>query len=521
MLFFSPIFLFGFLPVVLTVYLALERRGTAGASIGFLALASLFFYSWWNPLYLPLIIASIVFNFMVGRFVSADSRVGNRYGFLVFGLAVNLALLGLFKYADFAIRTIDMAAGAHIAALNIVLPLAISFFTFQQIAFLVDSYQGKAPERSFSAYCLFITFFPHLIAGPIVHHREMMPQFARLIAGNRRRSDEVWRDLAIGFSMFTIGLVKKVYLADQFAIWSNNAFRAADAGAHLSFVEAWLGASAFALQIYFDFSGYTDMALGLARLFGVKLPLNFNSPYKATSIIEFWHRWHMTLSRFLRDYLYYPLGGNRRGRTRQFANIMVVMLLGGLWHGASWTFVVWGGLHGLYLVINHAARALYKRGMPRLPAWLGFVLTTIGMLVAWVFFRAETFDGAFRTIAGLFGANGIALPLHWQASFGAIVERLAAAGLPIGFGTMASYGGRGEVLWILVGFLAVWLLPNTQELLRDYDPAFEPVSAPAGPARLLRWRASAASGVGFACVALLVTFIVLQGKSNAFIYFQF
>ena len=241
MLFHSPEFLFFFLPITLSIYLVMERRAPAGLSIGFLALASLFFYSWWNPLYLPLLLGSMAFNFAMGQLVAVDSRASHRYGLLAIGVTVNLLLLGAFKYVDFAIHTINAVGHAEIPDLGIVLPLAISFYTFQQIAFLVDSYQGKAQVRSVGAYCLFITYFPHLIAGPIVHHREMMPQFARLIAGNARQAEEIWRDLAVGFSMFTIGLVKKVIFADQFAIWSDNAFRAADAGAQLSLIEAWLG----------------------------------------------------------------------------------------------------------------------------------------------------------------------------------------------------------------------------------------------------------------------------------------
>lgn len=521
MLFHSPIFLFGFLPITLAVYLLFEQRAPAGVSIGFLALASLFFYSWWNPIYLPMLLGSIGFNFAIGRHVAPEAFTSYRRGLLVLGIAANLVLLGVFKYADFGIQTLDWLGGLHVPELRIILPLAISFFTFQQIAFLVDSYQGKAPERSFAAYCLFITFFPHLIAGPIVHHREMMPQFARLIAGNQRSAPEVWHDLAVGFAMFSIGLVKKVTFADQFGIWADNSFRAVDAGVNLSFIELWLGILCFALQIYLDFSGYTDMALGLARLFGIKLPLNFNSPYKATSIIEFWRRWHMTLSRFLRDYLYYPLGGNRLGITRQNFNIMVVMLLGGLWHGAAWTFVLWGGLHGFFLIINHAYRSLTARGLPSLAPWASIALTTLCVLTAWVFFRAETFSGALRMIYGISGINGIALPLHWQPAFAPLVHALARIGLPVGFAPMTAYSGGTEVYWAVLGFVAMWLLPNTQEILRSHDPAFGMVSAPIGISARILWRPSAVSGVGFAMVTLAVVITVLRGKAGEFIYFQF
>lgn len=518
MIFHSPAFLFFFLPLVLSTYLVLERRFAPVATVGFLALASLFFYSWWNPYYLPLLLGSIAFNFSVGQYVAPEARGRYRREILAFAIAADVALLAVFKYADFAVLNVNWIAKTDFPVLRIVLPLAISFFTFQQIAYLVDSYQGKAPERSFTAYCLFITFFPHLIAGPIVHHREMMPQFSGLLVGRMRAHDKVWDDLAIGFTLFAIGLIKKVTFADQFGIWADNAFRASDAGTQLSFIEAWLGATCFALQIYLDFSGYTDMALGLARLFGVKLPLNFNSPYKACSIIDFWRRWHMTLSRFLRDYLYYPLGGNRQGTFRRYLNLIAVMLIGGLWHGAAWTFVIWGGLHGLFLAINHGYRALVQRGFPAIPPFAGLLLTTFCVLLAWTFFRAETAESALRMVSGMLGLQGIALPIHWQPRFGTLVSEL---GLPIHFAALPAYSGGYQILWVVAGFLAMWLLPNSQELLRRFDPAFEPVPAPSRLAARVEWQPSVASGVAIAAVTLILTFVVLQGKAGEFIYFQF
>jgi alginate O-acetyltransferase complex protein AlgI len=517
MLFHAPVFLLVFLPLTLALYLWLERNAAAGMSIGFLAIASLVFYGWWNPLYLPLLIGSIAFNFLIGRAIAPDAKVAGRRALLITGIVANVAVLGLFKYADFAVRTINMLADRSIPDWGFVLPLAISFFTFQQIAFLVDSYQGKAPERSFPAYCLFITFFPHLVAGPIVHHSEMMPQFARLYAGRHRSSEELWRDLAVGFAIFTVGLVKKVFFADQFATWSDNAFRAAGAGVELTFIEAWLGIACFTLQIYLDFSGYSDMAIGLARLFGVKLPLNFDSPYKATSIIEFWRRWHMTLSRFLRDYLYVPLGGNRRGPWRRYVNVIIVMLLGGLWHGAAWTFVVWGGLHGALLMINHAWRAWTSA--PRIPPVVGGALTLLGVMVAWVFFRADSFNAAWCVLRGMSGVDGVALPFHWQPAFGPLVERLSI--LPIHFQPLPTYSGGNQIAWVLVGFLAMWLLPNTQEIMRKWEPAFEAVVPPRGLQARITWHPNTVAGVAFAVAALAVTIVVLQGKPGEFIYFQF
>ena len=290
-----------------------------------LVLASLFFYGWWNPAYLLLIIGSMLFNYYTGVQLSYRQ---NRL-FLGIAIALNLALLGYFKYANFFVENISDLAGLGWNIEHIVLPLAISFFTFQQIAYLVDAYRRETSEYNFLHYALFVSFFPQLISGPIVHHKEMLPQFIRETA----RFIE-YRHLAIGISVFILGLFKKVVVADSLAPYSIEAFNAVAAGEMLTFFEAWKGALAYTFQLYFDFSGYSDMAIGLAMLFGIRLPLNFDSPYKANSVIEFWQRWHITLSRFLRDYLYIPLGGNRKGQKRRYLNLMITMLLGGLWHGA-------------------------------------------------------------------------------------------------------------------------------------------------------------------------------------------
>jgi alginate O-acetyltransferase complex protein AlgI len=334
MLFNSFGFLFMYLPVVLAGHLALARwspRWTAA----WLALASLFFYGYWDARYLPLLMASIIFNFWTARRMTASTAHRKRW--LVFALAANLALLGYYKYANFLLWQ-DWA---------IVLPVGISFFTFTQIAFLVDCYRASAGEYRLVHYILFVSYFPHLIAGPVLHHKEMMPQFDR-----QPQPDTA--DFAVGLSIFVVGLAKKVLLADPISVLVGPVFTL---GAQPQLVEAWIGALAYSFQLYFDFSGYSDMAIGLSRMLGVKLPLNFNSPYRAANISEFWRRWHMTLSRFLRDYLYVPLGGNRDGARRRYRNLMLTMLLGGLWHGAGWTFVVWGGLHGVYLVLHHGWQA--------------------------------------------------------------------------------------------------------------------------------------------------------------------
>ncbi|MFQ5488405.1 MAG: MBOAT family O-acyltransferase, partial [Gammaproteobacteria bacterium] len=339
MLFHSYGFIFLFLPLTLLGFFLLGRYGLLRWALAWLVLASLTFYGWWNVEYLFLLLASIVVNYLLGRALAPSQRTtASARVLLAIGIGLNLALLAYFKYAAFIVGNFNQLLGSDYRVHEIVLPLAISFFTFQQIAYLVDAYYGRAQEYSFLNYSLFVSFFPQLIAGPIVHHREMMPQFE-----GRRIFRFSYEDMDVGLLIFCIGLFKKVLLADGMAQFSEPVFAAAAGGLELSFFEAWGGALAYTLQIYFDFSAYSDMAIGLAWMFGIRLPLNFASPYKAINIIEFWRRWHMTLSRFLRDYLYIPLGGNRKGRERRHLNIMATMLLGGLWHGAAWTFVVWGG----------------------------------------------------------------------------------------------------------------------------------------------------------------------------------
>lgn len=391
MLFNSLIFIFLFLPVVWAGYQLIRRHMGLRAAFGFLVLGSLFFYAYWRPEYLFLILGSIFFNYATGRRII---RSDHKKKWLAVGVAGNLALLGFFKYTDFVISIINDVSAASVPLQHIMLPLAISFFTFQQIAFLTDCYRGKTEEKKLLDYMLFVSFFPQLIAGPIVHHKEIMPQFraqgrdyvpAAMVAG--------------GLTLFTIGLFKKAVLADTAAISANTIFGAAQGGQALSLFDAWGGAFAYSFQIYFDFSGYSDMAIGLGLLFGVTLPVNFYAPYHATGFIDFWRRWHITLSRFLRDNLYIPLGGNREGRARQGANILITMLLGGLWHGAAWTFVVWGGLHGVFIVLNHMLRAVLK-GIT-IPRLITVPFTFLLVTVLWVFFRAESFDAALVILAGM------------------------------------------------------------------------------------------------------------------------
>jgi len=309
---------------------------------------------------------------------------------LIFGIVCNLALLGYFKYADFLISNLNAIANTNLSLLHIALPLALSFVTFQQIAYLVDSYNKQTKENSFLNYCLFITFFPQLIAGPIVHHKEMMPQFA-----NKFNLIKNYKFIALGLFVFSMGLFKKSVVADIFSIFANAGF---DVEGNLTFLQAWATSLSYTFQLYFDFSGYCDMAIGLALLFNIRLPINFNSPYKALNIQDFWHRWHITLSRFLRDYIYIPLGGNRGGQSRTYLNLFLVFLIGGLWHGAAWTFVVWGALHGVAIVIHRCWQKLNFK-LNKIIAW---IITFNFVNFTWIFFRAKSFEDAMKVIRGMF-----------------------------------------------------------------------------------------------------------------------
>jgi alginate O-acetyltransferase complex protein AlgI len=393
LLFNSSVFIFAFLPVAFAGYFVLCRYASHRWSRGFLVLASLFFYSWWNVIYLPLIVTSMLANFWLGNQLRLSNRQpgGNQRWLLMLGVAANLGLLGYFKYSDFFLENLGLLIDVPFEPLNLALPLAISFFTFQQIAYLVDSHRGETEENDFLKYAVFVSFFPQLIAGPIVHHKEMMPQFAN--PDNRHIQAE---NLVRGLFIFAIGLFKKVIIADSFAVWANAGYAHSES---LDIYQAWATSWSYTFQLYFDFSGYTDMAIGLALLFNIVLPLNFNSPYKARDIQDFWRRWHMTLSRFLRDYVYIPLGGNRAGRFATYRNLMATFVLGGIWHGAGWTFVFWGFLHGLALCIHR----LWQRLGLRLWGWLGWLITFNFVNLAWVFFRAENWQQAINILRAMVG----------------------------------------------------------------------------------------------------------------------
>ncbi len=454
MLFNSYEFIFAFLPITFFIYFYLNHKRLTEASKGFLVFSSLFFYSWWNIAYLPIILSSMLFNYVIGSNLNngeGHHRFSKKF-LLTFGIIFNISLLGYFKYTDFFIENFNIAFNSNTELLHLALPLAISFFTFQQIAYLVDSYRKETKEYDFLNYALFVTFFPQLIAGPIVHHKEMMPQFAKT-----RNKVKNYKNITMGLFIFSIGLFKKVVIADTFAIWATTGF---DTATTLNLFEAWATSLSYTFQLYFDFSGYTDMAIGLALLFNIKLPINFNSPYKATDIQDFWRRWHMTLSRFLKDYIYIPLGGNRKGEFRTYNNLMATFIIGGIWHGAGWTFVFWGFLHGLALVIH---RAWSKLGF-KLWTWLAWLITFNFINIAWVFFRAKEWDDAARILGSMFSLDNVVLP-NFLASKLEFLTRY-----DVNFGGFASnlLAGNDLVIWLLIGFILVFLTKNSMELANKF-----------------------------------------------------
>lgn len=423
MLFSSYAFLLVFLPLTLIGFYALRAAGRRRASVTFLLVVSLAFYGVWNLAHLALLVASIAANYFCGCYLASAAPQGVRRAAMVAGIIGNLSLIFWFKYFDFAGSNVAALAGADWTFQNLILPLGISFFTFQQIAYLVDSYKTKDGEKSFRDYALFVSFFPQLIAGPIVHHRYTRPQFAALA-----ERPVIADYIPYGVMIFAMGLAKKTLIADPIARAIDPLWASAAAGDPLGAAAAWTAMVGYSLQIYFDFSGYCDMAIGLGLMLGVRLPVNFNSPYRARSIIDFWRRWHMTLSAFLRDYVYIPLGGKKDGEIFRLRNIFLTMFIGGVWHGAAWTFVIWGAIHAALITANHAARLW----LPALDRWRGPVADIAkraallgAVMIAWVYFRADSVAAAHGVFAGLADPGGLYAPDPYIVALIAFAAALA------------------------------------------------------------------------------------------------
>lgn len=436
---------------------------------------------------MPLILTSILFNFLIGKELSSyHGKTENRLQaktLVIFGIIANISLLFYYKYTGFFLQNINAITGNDLKILNIVLPLGISFFTFTQIAYLVDAYKGQVKEMDYLNYSLFVTFFPHLIAGPILHHSEMMPQF-----DSKKTKLLNYKNIAKGIFIFAIGLFKKVIIADQFAIWANAGFGNADS---LSFITGWITSLSYTFQLYFDFSGYTDMALGIALLFNIILPINFNSPYIAQNIQDFWRRWHITLSRFLKDYIYIPLGGNKKGEARLYSNLFITFLIGGIWHGASWTYVLWGALHGLALVI-HRIWQKFNIKMNKIVAWL---ITFNFINICWVFFRAKTFNEALSVLEAMLGLKGFMLFNFLQNKL-AFLENYNIKFQNILIDVQADK-------FIFIWLILVWFLifyKNSIQMLNEFKPT---------------WKTAIFSGL------LVIVGILNLNKISEFLYFQF
>jgi alginate O-acetyltransferase complex protein AlgI len=539
MLFNSPEFVFAFLPLTLAGFYLFGRLSRPLA-LGWLVAVSVVFYAWWNPINLLILGISLTINFLfavqIRRLATVPERALLRRAMLIVGIVFNLAFLGYFKYSNFIQSSLNDAFGTGFVLEQLILPLGISFITFQKIAFLIDVHARRVESFTFREFLLFVLFFPQLIAGPIVHYREMMPQFA----GNPVRFDAT--ALATGLTLFCFGLFKKTVLADGIAVHVSPIYAQAAAGGDISFFSAWAAAVGFTLQIYFDFSGYSDMALGLARCVGIRLPLNFDSPLKASSIIDFWLRWHVTLTRFLTAYIYNPLtlALTRRRVARRLpllgsskagfgtflqllaAPTLLTMLISGVWHGAGYLFVLWGLVHGIYLVINHAWRLSVRKRVKNTAAYgrvmqpIGFVLTFVSVAVAMVLFRSTTVAGAGEVLAGLVGLNGISLPRG-------LVEPLGLAGaLP--FVVLEDAGVTDFIVrnaWVATLFLIATLAPNSLQIMSRFEPALDAGQRAAHTQTTVRfaWQPNLAWALVVAVTASAA--ILRLSAESEFLYWQF
>ncbi|WP_417382832.1 MBOAT family O-acyltransferase [Gimesia sp.] len=517
MLFQSAGFIFVFLPLTLVFYYCIKSKYGIHPSLLLLCLSSVIFYSVYNPNHVAVIIVSILFNYWVASKISER----NSSTFLFIGVSFNLLLLGWFKYFLLLSETVNSVLYLELELPDIILPIAISFFTFQQISYLVDLYRKEAKLYPFLQYFTFVTFFPQLIAGPIIHHKEIFPQL------NERylNRNKIGANLAIGGTLFCLGLIKKLGIADSVAPFADDLFNMSGVGYTPPLLDAWLGVGAYSLQIYFDFSGYSDMALGLARMFGIRLPLNFYSPYRATNIVDFWRCWHITLSRFLRKYLYFPLGGNRHGIFRRYANLFLVMILGGLWHGADWTFALWGGLHGLYLSLYHSWRYVIPStwqspGLSR----VSWALTLVFVIIAWVPFRADDIETVMSVYSGMFGFEGFRIgenklillgkQNYMYGNLGLILANLGLSIDPSGSMTLTSHA------WLTVAALIAFFCPNSYQILRRYKPALN-LGEFLKNDRFTSFQIKLVWPVGLLLALCAALSFLKQSTTIEFLYFQF
>ncbi len=489
MLFNSYTFILFFLPLVASVYFLLNKYFPAKWARLFLLLASLSFMSFWNVYFVLILIISALFNFGCGLSLSAAARRSAKSKKLIFiiAIAANILYLGFFKYCNFFLENINIFFAGRIEMIHILLPIGISFYTFMQIAWLTDIYRSGGFGYDFLSYCFYVTFFPYVISGPIAYHSEVIPQ---LQSEKARRFNLA--NLCRGMFIFSIGLCKKTVIADTLALIANGGFTAAGA---LTFTEAWLTSLSYTMQLYFDFSGYTDMAIGIALIFNIKIPANFNSPYKSLDIREFWRRWHITLSRFLRNYIYIPLGGNRSSELRTLTNLMLTFLIGGLWHGAAWTFVFWGFLHGAALCVH---RLWMKTGI-RLNKVIAWFLTFNFINIAWVFFRASSWNDALKILKGMAGLNGILVSPNladipfWQ--------KMTAIGIRFGEWRINLPNTESFIYFLCIFLIPILLLTkNSNELLENFVPS---------------WKNA------FAIAFLMTCGLLLLNQATVFLYFNF
>lgn len=515
MLFNSYVFILFFLPMALIGFYLIGNIFGQRKAIYWLIALSLIFYSWWNYKFIILILTSVGVNYTFGGLIIRYNRirsVAKRY--LVAGLVLNLGLLAYFKYFNFFIDNVNFLFSTDIHIYKIILPVGISFYTFTQISYLVDLYREKILSNyRFSSYMLFVVYFPHLLSGPILNHKEMIPQYdhKNLISFNLK-------NFSIGLSLFALALFKKVIIADYLSGIASPLFAASAEGSILSFFESWVASISYTFQIYFDFSGYSEITIGLSLMFNVLIPANFFSPYKSKSLEQFWHRWHISLSRFLRDYLYIPLGGNRKGKGRQWFNLLVTMLLGGLWHGAAWTFVIWGGVHGILLMLNHAFKGFGKYKI----AFLQWVITFFIVINTWVLFRAESLSSAISIYARMYKFRGIGLPAFWEEV--PLIASLASKGF-FNFGGLYANISITTFHFLLMLFLAAFIalcLPNIYQIYKGNDIAiitYRAVIQDLERTKSNNWHRSV---VWAFIVGLLFAIAMLSlGDASEFLYFQF